>query len=138
MNHTHTNLNNDLNINGTLTTLSDIHCGGTITQTSDRNMKQNIVELDEDIIDKVQTYKFTFKNDNTNHTHYGVIAQELQTICPELVHEDAVTHRLSVNYIELIPHIVHKLKSQQKTQRIINIIFIICFIILGIMQFIKV
>lgn len=110
--HTHTVIENDLQINGELTTTGDIHCGGMITQTSDRTMKQNIESLENNVIDNIHTYKFTFKNDATNHTHYGVIAQELQEICPELVHEDSKTHKLSVNYIELIPHLVQKVQCQ--------------------------
>lgn len=32
--------------------------------------------------------KYTFKNDATKTEHIGCLAQDLQVICPELVHED--------------------------------------------------
>ena len=42
---------------------------------------------DENIIDNVKVYSFNFKNDTEEpkRKHYGVIAQELQEIAPELV-----------------------------------------------------
>ena len=42
--------------------------------------------------------------------HYGVIAQELQELAPELVSINDLTddHYLSVNYTELIPHLINK------------------------------
>ena len=47
--------------------------------------------------------------------HYGVIAQELQEVAPELVFDGGGDeHLLSVNYIELIPHLINKIHQQDK------------------------
>lgn len=45
--------------------------------------------------------------------HYGLIAQELQTVMPDLVYENA-DGLLSVNYIELIPVLIQAVKEQQQ------------------------
>ena len=45
-------------------------------------------------------------------THYGMIAQEVKEVLPELVSEDAAGY-LSVNYIELIPLLIQAVKEQQ-------------------------
>ena len=46
-------------------------------------------------------------------THYGLIAQELQEICPELVYENS-NGLLNVNYIEIIPILIEAIKEQQE------------------------
>ena len=48
--------------------------------------------------------------------HYGVIAQELQELAPELVSTNDATDEkyLTVNYVELIPHLINKIHSQDK------------------------
>ena len=61
-------------INGTLTCT-------TLTQSSDLNLKDNIKDIDNDIIDKVSNIdlkSFNFKSDE-NVKKYGVIAQDLQS-----------------------------------------------------------
>ncbi len=44
--------------------------------------------------------------------HYGLIAQELQEVCPELVYENS-DGLLSVNYLEIIPMLIEAIKEQQ-------------------------
>lgn len=44
--------------------------------------------------------------------HYGLIAQELQQVCPELVYENA-DGLLSINYLEIIPILIEAIKEQQ-------------------------
>lgn len=98
----------DVSILGNLGTTS-------ISQLSDIRMKENIKQLSSDIIDDVKTYSFTMKNaKNNNKTHYGVIAQELQQLAPELIEENENQHYLSVNYIELIPMLIHRVQQQQQ------------------------
>ena len=46
---------------------------------------------------------------------YGVIAQELQEIAPDLVSDDNTEdHYLAVNYTGLIPHLINVVKKQDK------------------------
>lgn len=44
--------------------------------------------------------------------HYGLIAQELQQVCPELVYENP-NGLLSINYLEIIPILIEAIKEQQ-------------------------
>lgn len=102
---------------------------GSVTATnfinsSDRRLKENIEEITTDeskeLIDEVKVYSFNLKNESDENEpkrkHYGVIAQELQEIAPELVHEDKTeNHYLSVNYTEIIPHLINVVKDQKKT-----------------------
>ena len=90
-------------------------------QNSDRRLKENINELtdEENIIDNVKVYSFNLKNDieEPKRKHYGVIAQELQEIAPELVYSNHCPNGddiLGVNYTELIPHLINKIHQQDK------------------------
>ena len=70
---------------GTLTSTSTMTATNFIL-SSDRRLKKNICQLyNLNWIDDVNFYSFMFKNDNTNTLRYGVIAQELEKIAPELV-----------------------------------------------------
>ena len=101
-----------------------------LLQTSDARLKENIQDLEvsnqkggndvKNIIDDIKVYSFTYKNNEDKRIHYGVLAQELQEIVPELVYEDfrsnledKNTYYL-VNYIELIPHLIAKCHQQDK------------------------
>jgi len=87
-------------------------------------LKENIEDIDEDEFDRILTIrpkKYSFINDNKNKTHYGLIAQDLETIYPELVttnHHEAdegeVQDIKSINYVELIPILICKIQQMQK------------------------
>ena len=82
---------------------------------SDRREKRNIktLNLGMNIITKINTYKYVYKNDNNNEEHFGFMAQELQKIVPELVaigNDENKT--LGISYSELIPILVNALKEQ--------------------------
>ena len=102
-----------LSVNGNTNVKGNIDAD-TYSNVSDLRLKENINLLTNDIIDKLKIYSFNFKRDNIKkRKHYGVIAQELQKLAPELVYDNDTNKYLSVNYIELIPHIIHKLQQQQ-------------------------
>ena len=102
-----------LTVNGNVT-------ASAFVQSSDIRKKENIQELnesDENPIDNIKVYSFNLIDDieEPKRKHYGVIAQELQEVMPELVYDDrSENHYLSVNYTELIPHLINKVKTQQK------------------------
>ena len=85
--------------------------GTSFQQHSDRRLKENIEEVENDIIDDLHVVSFDWKKDKT-HVSAGFIAQEVQKICPELVQEDP-EGMLSLNYIGIVPHLVHKVQQQQ-------------------------
>lgn len=85
---------------------------GAINNPSDINLKNNIEKIDNSQFEKLNPVLFNYKNDIQKKKHYGLIAQELETIYPELVSNN--TGFKSVNYIELIPIILSQMKSMQQ------------------------
>jgi hypothetical protein len=81
------------------------------TASSDRRLKENIEAIDEPL-DKVLAMEGVTYNFKTNKgtRRSGVIAQDLEVICPELVQADEKGMR-SVNYIDLIPYLIEAIKE---------------------------
>lgn len=97
--------------------VGDIHYTGMLTDISDKRLKENIKPLDGamDVINKINTYSYTMKNDPEQRTEFGVIAQEMRQILPPLVSEiDPVEGFIGVNYVGLIPWTIEALKEQDK------------------------
>lgn len=90
---------------------------GTIRDTSDRRLKDNIKPLSEyaDILDRVtqiNTYSFTMKDDALKTLEFGVMAQEIKELFPELVETaDDEMGSMSVNYMGLIAPMVESIKA---------------------------
>jgi hypothetical protein len=83
--------------------------------SSDQNLKKNIQSLDTSILDKVLslnpvTYNWNTESDSTP-LHNGFIAQEVESIFPDLVFTDATTGLKSLNYMGLIPYTVKALQQ---------------------------
>ena len=98
----------------------DLFVDGSIISPSDINLKTNIELLDINITDRLMNLKpssFAFKDDLSRHIHYGFIANEIENEYPELVQTkpDIKYSKLkSVNYLEIIPLLVHKMQLMQK------------------------
>lgn len=88
-----------------------------LSNTSDERKKESIETITNEtanhIIDNIKPVKFIFKEDKSKQTHYGVIAQQVQQIAPELITTSSDGF-LSMNYIELIPLLINKVQQQQK------------------------
>ncbi|MGH1376096.1 MAG: tail fiber domain-containing protein [Alphaproteobacteria bacterium] len=102
----------------------DIEYTGTITDVSDRRLKENITPLNTsgnliDRITQIDTYSFTMKDDITGRPEFGVMAQEIEEIFPELVHTaDDDMGTKSVNYVGLIAPMIEatkELKTENNT-----------------------
>jgi hypothetical protein len=80
---------------------------------SDATLKKDFVEIRDplSIINKINPVYFCWKD--TDRHAYGVIAQEIEKILPELV-ETTNLNQKSVAYIQLIPIIIQAVKDQQK------------------------
>lgn len=95
--------------------------------SSDRTLKKNITPLDKPVEDgdhttitdtilakvlslQPVTYNWNAESD-TDPTHAGFIAQDVQAIFPDLVSEDSNTHLLSLNYLGLIPYTIKALQE---------------------------
>ena len=110
---------------------------GTWTQTSDVKFKENIKKYEgalEDLM-KLQTKTYYFKN-NSEYAHmnfskklqYGLIAQEVEEIFPELVENGVHPGKFNektnsegepikykaMNYIGLIPVLIQSIQEQQE------------------------
>jgi len=87
---------------------------GTLVHHSDKRLKENIKNITQNEKDKIlqlvpKTYNFI---DDTKKTkHYGIIAQEVELIYPELVKTDKTNGMKSLNYIELIPLLLEQIKE---------------------------
>ena len=89
---------------------------GTLTQNSDSRVKENVVEIDN-CISKVQAMRGVYYNRtdfNTEVTKVGVIAQEVETVLPELILEASDTGLKSVAYAELTAVLINAIKEQQE------------------------
>ena len=95
---------------------NDLIVTGSIYNTSDKRLKKNIETINNDSIDELFTINpisFCYKNDSTNKKHYGVLAQDIEKVFPELVDNNNISGYKSVNYQELIPIILSKMKKMQ-------------------------
>ena len=96
-----------------------IVAGGDVTAFSDKKLKDNILTLDGSKVFDMRGVSFT-RNDLDNKESSGVIAQELEKIAPELVHEDedgikGVAYGNVVGYlieaVKLLKEEIEELKS---------------------------
>jgi hypothetical protein len=80
---------------------------------SDVTTKENIELISDSfsILDKIDTYKFNWKD--TKDLSYGVIAQELEKIMPELVKENGRGQK-TVSYIPLIAIMIDAINKLKK------------------------
>jgi hypothetical protein len=83
---------------------------GSINNPSDIILKDNIEQINIEDFNKLNPVSFTFKDDDKNKKHYGFIAQELETVYPELVTNTELGFK-SVNYIEIIPILLSQMKN---------------------------
>lgn len=91
----------------------NINYTGTITDVSDRRLKDNIRPL-KGSLDKLMMldgFAFEMKGDEKKKTEYGVMAQDVQKVFPELVHEIDKNGHLGVAYDGLIPPIIEAIKE---------------------------
>lgn len=93
----------------------DIQCG-TLYQNSDINNKEGINELNGTIqkVNQLQGVSFYWKKDSL-HTkkQIGLIAQEVETVIPEVVCTDDSTGGKCMNYSGIIPYLIEAIKEQQ-------------------------
>jgi hypothetical protein len=97
-----------VNYNGNVSITGDLDVLGDISSSSDINLKENIktVENSLNTIEQLRGVSFDWKK--TGRSSYGVIAQELEEILPELVKTGEVK---SVNYNGLIGVLIEAVKE---------------------------
>lgn len=98
---------------------------GTLTQSSDRRLKKDLFEIEEPVLKKLsqlKAYRYRYngiKMKDTTSVHTGVIAQELQTLFPELVKEGSDGY-LSVSYTEMVPLLIEAIKELAEENEILR------------------
>ena len=90
---------------------------GTVTAPSDIALKENIKDLglyiDVNKIMELNPKSYTYKKDKKDKKiHYGLIAQEMEQVYPDLVYNDKGSK--TINYVELIPILLLKIKDLQE------------------------
>lgn len=115
----------------------NVYVNGTVTETSDRSLKKNILPISgslEKVLElKGVTYEWKSQEelslfnsgkgelkkeidlqrfDFPKGIQLGVIAQDVEKVAPELVHTDANGIK-SVDYIKIIPLLIEAIKDQQ-------------------------
>lgn len=98
----------------TLDVEGDIQFTGTITDVSDRRLKEDIIPLSGSSIGiaTLTGYSFTMKNDPDSSIEYGLIAQEVEEVFPELVITKPDGTK-TMNYLGMIAPLVEAVKDQQ-------------------------
>jgi hypothetical protein len=101
---------------------------GTVVAPSDISIKENIrdlsLEVDFNKLLELQPKQYTYKDDIEHKIHYGLVAQDVEKIYPNLIYsiknEDSSslsnepTILKSINYVELVPLLLLKVQDLQK------------------------
>lgn len=84
---------------------------GTIIMSSDKRLKKNIQSLTNvtSKINKLRPVSYRWKQDNK--PAIGLVAQEVQSVFPELVHQRDDSDLLTIDYLQLSPFIVKGLQE---------------------------
>ena len=114
-----TDVTGDMGVTGNMGVDGDI-TGTNITEISDRKWKTNIGDYDNALmqVSKLRGVTYNWINDesrnwNTDEMQIGLIAQEVETVIPELVKTDQQGDK-SVNYSKLTVVLLEALKEQQE------------------------
>nr|BFD59098.1 hypothetical protein CKG001_12050 [Bdellovibrio sp. CKG001] len=100
--------------------VGDIQFTGTLTDISDRRLKKNIQPIHStlEMIRKIPVYSYIMKDDPNGRTEYGVMAQDMMVLLPNLVKRvDLNGNYYGVNYIGLIPWTIGALQQVDKNTR---------------------
>ena len=101
-----------------LDVVGNVRVSGTIEATgflysSDRNLKKDITPLEGSLEKILKLNGYTYNWKSTGKADMGVIAQEVETVYPDLVHTNAEGVK-SVEYANLIAPLIEAVKAQQK------------------------
>ena len=110
--------------NGTVNTRGTLYAT-LVSTSSDERFKENIEDIPLGLANSIKSLNpksYTFKPDSVllsdkdakeyEATHYGLLAQDVQKVFPNLVYErDGM---LSINYIEMIPLLIKTVNAQQE------------------------
>ena len=84
-----------------------------LATSSDQRLKENIADADDagSKVDAIQVRQFDWIANNS-HQDYGMVAQELRKVIPDVIHESPDADKmLSVDYAGLVPMLVKEIQS---------------------------
>lgn len=89
-----------------------IRTTGTVLQTSDKRLKEDIYPIDNagDRLDSIEGVYFKWNGEKERQV--GVIAQQVEKVLPEVVSEDKNGY-LSVSYTGIVPLLIEAFKDQR-------------------------
>ena len=102
-------------IDNDLVVKNNLYVDGSIYNPSDERLKDNIEDISLEQINnllKINPKHFSYKQDKTKLKHFGVLAQDVEKVFPELVTTVEKGYK-TVNYQELIPIMLSKMKQMQ-------------------------
>jgi hypothetical protein len=93
-----------------------------LSESSDERLKENIVDLNADVLTKIKNLRPVSYNkiteDTTSRNYYGreigFLAQNVQQYFPEIVTQDAETGYYAVQYSRAVPILLKAIQEQQK------------------------
>lgn len=94
----------------------NMHVAGYITSLSDARLKKNISALSNclDGLCKLTGYSYELSNSVTQTRHFGLMAQEVENVFPELVDYDIKYDKYSVKYCNMIAVLVESIKDLKR------------------------
>jgi len=101
--------------NSEVYTGENLTVNGSLTEISQREMKTNISNI-ENILPSVlqlQGVSFDWKKDKNEKNHYGLIAEEVDKVLPNLVSHDSEGKALGIQYSKMTAVLLEALKEQQ-------------------------
>ncbi len=102
-------------IDNDLIVKKNMYVDGSLYNPSDENLKENIEVISQEQFNDLFTLNpiyFSYKNDKDKAKHFGLLAQDVEKIFPELVNKTDNGYK-AVNYQELIPILLAKMKKMQ-------------------------
>lgn len=90
---------------------------GTITDVSDRRLKENLSSVTNVLpkLEKLDAFTYNMIDDPKKEREFGLMAQDVQKVFPEMVSiVDSENGYLGVSYIQLVPVLVQANKELQK------------------------
>lgn len=97
---------------GSIIAIGDVYSGGNAL-TSDIKLKKNIAPI-EDSLNKILSLEgktYEWKDETKTGKQYGLIAQDVEKIIPELVNQGETKY---LNYTGIIPVLIEAIKDQQQ------------------------
>jgi len=82
-----------------------------ITVTSSEKEKENIKDINNDVNDILKLNPKEYNYNNDSKLHFGLIAEDVENVYPNLVSNTEVGK--SLNYLEILPLLLNKIKDLQ-------------------------